>query len=332
MKRNKNLTHKQNISMKNWKYLLSLIPIVSIIGCHSTQNVRIDSNFVYSKAKYGEDKFVKVEGYKIHYVEAGKGEPVILIPGSFSTYRSWNRIMPLMSNQYRLLALDYVGMGDSDKPKSGFKYTIEEQADLTAKMIKKLKLGKVNLIGVSYGGVIVLNIAARYPELVNKVVSIEGSVLKPRKMGGYVIMQYIYMWPIGCCTIGITRAGLLDKLLLKAVADKWYPYMTSDDKEELLDIISYETKSATRVSWYWQSVAYKKIKHFAKEAKTIRAPVLWLYGKESYFIDMVKENIEFFKVHLPNVQIVGFEDGIHDLEIQKPKEVADSVLNFFHKE
>jgi pimeloyl-ACP methyl ester carboxylesterase len=93
-----------------------------------------------------------VEGYKIHYVEAGAGEPVILIPGSWSTYRAWNRIIPLLSDYYRLLALDYVGTGDSDKPKKGFRYTVQEQANLTAKMIEKLELGRVHLIGGSYGG------------------------------------------------------------------------------------------------------------------------------------------------------------------------------------
>jgi len=95
------------------------------------------NKFVYSKARYGEDRFVEVEGYKIHYVEVGKGETVILIPGSFSTYRTWNRIIPLLSDHYQLLALDYVGTGDSDKPESGFKYTTDEQANLVAKMIKK---------------------------------------------------------------------------------------------------------------------------------------------------------------------------------------------------
>ena len=42
-------------------------------------------------ACYGKDCFVEVASYTLHYVEVGAGEPVLLIPGSFSTYRSWNR-------------------------------------------------------------------------------------------------------------------------------------------------------------------------------------------------------------------------------------------------
>ncbi|MFB0533529.1 MAG: alpha/beta fold hydrolase [Anaerolineae bacterium] len=42
-------------------------------------------------------------------------------------------------------------------------------------MIKELELGKVHLVGASYGGAIVLNLPVRYPELVNKVVSFHGN-------------------------------------------------------------------------------------------------------------------------------------------------------------
>lgn len=293
-------------------------------------DVRVNS--VYSKARYGEDRFVEVEGYKIHYVEVGKGEPVILIPGSFSTYRTWNRIIPLLSDHYQLLALDYVGTGDSDKPESGFRYTTDEQANLVAKIIKKLGLGRVNLVGVSYGGVIVLNLATRYPELVNKVVSIEGSVIIPKNLGGFDLMHYIYMRPIGYCTIRIIRTGLLNKLFMRLTAGKWYPRMTPDDRKEVLEELFYNTKSATRVSWYWQSVSPKTSKNFEEEAKSIKTPILYLYGKQSDFIDMVNENIKFFKTYLPNVQIIGFEDGIHDLQTQKSKEVADLILDFFGEE
>lgn len=282
-----------------------------------------------SKAEFGEEKWAKVEGYKIHYVEGGEGTPVILIPGSFSTYRTWNRVMPLLSDHYRLLAVDYVGTGDSDKPKSGFRYTIEEQADLTAKMIEKLELRKVHLLGVSYGGVIVLNLAARYPELVNKVVSIEGSAIRTTKLGGFGLMQFFFAWPIGCCTIGIIRTGLLNKFVIRLVAGKWYRLMTPDDKKELLEDLFYSTKSATRTSWYWQSVSPKTCANIEEESKSIKAPVLYLYGKESDFMEMVNENIRFFGTYLPNVQVVGLEGAIHDLQVQKPKEVADLILDFF---
>jgi len=43
---------------------------------------------------------------------------------------------------------------------------------------------------------------------------------------------------------------------------------------------------------------------------------------------MAETNAEFLKNHLPDVKVVRFDDGIHDLELQKPKEVATLVLEF----
>jgi pimeloyl-ACP methyl ester carboxylesterase len=282
-----------------------------------------------SVARYGEDRFVEVEGYRIHYVEAGAGPPVILIPGSYSTYRAWNRIIPLLSDHYRLLALDYVGTGDSDKPQTGFRYTVQEQVDLIAQMIKELELGKVHLVGASYGGAIVLNLPVRYPELVNKVVSIEGGIVRPKELPGSP-MEIILKYPlVGDLFLGIAETGLLNKVLLRLVAGKWYPHMTADDKWELLEQLSYNVKSASRVPWYWISVSYKTCEDFEEAAKSMRTPILYLYGKESDFMEMlVEDNIRFLETHLPHVRIVGLEGGIHDLEFQKPKEVADLILNF----
>jgi pimeloyl-ACP methyl ester carboxylesterase len=46
-----------------------------------------------SSARYGDDRFADVDGYRVHYVDVGAAGPVILIAGSYSTYRAWNRIV-----------------------------------------------------------------------------------------------------------------------------------------------------------------------------------------------------------------------------------------------
>ena len=122
------------------------------------------------KVNCGADKFVLVGLQKIHYVEAGKGPPMVLVPGSYNTYRIWNRLMPLLTEHSRLLALYYLGE---------FDYTVREQADLIAQIVRQLELGKVNLMGCALGGAVVFDFAARYPELAGKVVSIGGHLIPP---------------------------------------------------------------------------------------------------------------------------------------------------------
>jgi pimeloyl-ACP methyl ester carboxylesterase len=293
----------------------------------STEKVRR----LFHKAKFGLDKFILVQHYKIHYVEAGQelGEPIILIPGSYSTYRAWNRVMPLLAGQYRLLALDYVGVGDSDKPRSGFEYTIQEQTDLIAKMVAQMNPGKVHLVGGSYGGAIVFDFAARYPELVNKIVSIEGGIIKPENLKG-APLEYCLKFPvIGDIFVQVTRTGMLNKPAMKLLAGKWYTEMTSDDRKEVLEQINSNAKSASRIPWHKISLARKTSKNIEEEAKSIKSPILYLYGTKSDFKEnLLEKNLEYLKTFLPHAWIVAMEGGIHDMAMQKPVEVASIILEF----
>ena len=236
----------------------------------------------------------------------------------------------MLSEHYRIFALDYLGTGDSDKPTRGFRYTIEEQADLIAKMIRALNIGKVHLIGGSYGGAIVLSLAVRHPDVVNKVVSMEGGVVIPENMPQSP-MEYFLRYPIiGDLFIAFTKTNFMTGTLVRLIAGKWYPHMTSDDKKEMKEQLRHNGRSSSRIPWYWISVSNKTTKSFEEEAKSIILPVLYLYGTESDFKKSILEpNLRFFKTYLPNIKIVGLEGGIHDLEFQKPKEVADLILDFF---
>jgi len=299
------------------------------IAC--SYRVKNDQHKIYLKPKYGMDKFAVVQGYNIHYVEAGEGQPILLIPGAFSTYRHWNKIIPFLSRHYKLLCIDYLGVGDSDKPRSGFKYTIEEQADLIANMMEKLQIPKVHIMGVSYGGAMALNIAARYPEKVDKIISIEGNGINGNKHQkiSYGSMEDLLRFPvIGEVPIGIIRSGFAGRFVTKSVMGKAWGQMSETEKKEIIQIISQNNKTASRISWYRISRTIETSRDFTDEAKTIQAPVLYLYGGNSTYHDMAMTNAEFLETHLPNVRIFRVKDGIHDLELQKPKDVAALVLEF----
>jgi len=299
------------------------------IGC--SYMVKNDQHQTYLKPKYGADKFVLVQGYNIHYVEAGEGQPILLIPGAFSTYRHWNRVIPYLSKHYKLLCMDYLGVGDSDKPRSGFGYTIEEQADLIAKAIEALQISKVHILGVSYGGAIALNLAARHSEKVEKIISIEGNGIKHQNVP-YRSMKGFLRWPVvGEISVGVIRSGFADRLVTKAVIGKAWEQMSETEKKEIIEIISQNNKTASCVSWYRISRTIETSRDFTDEAKTIQTPVLYLYGGNSTYHDMAATNAEFLKTNLPNVKIVRFQDGIHDLELQKPEEVARHILDFLAK-
>ena len=320
---------KLNIRFSRMGCILLMFSWVFLISSCSYM-VKNDRHEIYSKPQYGVDKFVVVQGYNIHYVEAGEGEPIVLIPGAFSTYRHWNRVIPYLSKHYKLLCLDYLGVGDSDKPRSGFGYTIEEQADLIVKMIEALQISKVQIFGVSYGGAIALNLAARYPEKVDKIISIEGNGIKHQGIP-YRPMKGLLGWPVvGELSIGVIRLGLADRLVAKSVMGKAWEQMTEAEKKEIVEIIAQNNKTASCVSWHLISRTLETSRDFSDQAKAIQTPVLYLYGGNSYYHGMAETNAEFLKAYLRNAKILRFNDGIHDLELQKPEDVAALVLEFLN--
>ena len=293
--------------------------------------VKNEKHRVYSKSEYGVDKFVVLGGYNVHYVEVGEGEPVFLISGAFSTYRHWNRVTPRLSKHFKLYCIDYLGAGDSDKPVSGFDYTIEEQADLMVKMMEALQISKVHVLGVSYGGAIALNLAARYTDKVGKIVSIEGNGINGNRHQkiSYGPMQDLLKVPIfGEIPIGLIRSGLADKLVTKSVMGKAWEDLNETEKKEVRRIVSKDNRTASRISWLRICQTLKTSRDFTEEAKRISTPILYLYGGDSDYYEMAKGNADFLKAHLADVKVVRFDDGIHDLELQKPEDVATLVLRF----
>jgi len=323
-----------NMKSKKMDFILLILSCV-FLNSSCSYMVKNDQHQIYFKPKYGVDKFVVVKGYNLHYVEVGEGETILLIPGAFSTYRYWNRMIPYLSKYYKLLCIDYLGVGDSDKPGSGFGYTIEEQADLIVKMIETLQISKVHILGVSYGGAIALNLAARYPDKVGKIVSIEGNGINGNKHQkiSYGPMEDLLRFPvIGELPIGIIRSGLADRFVAKSVMGKAWKDLNKIEKREMMEIVSQSNKTASRASWYHIIRTLKTSRDFTGEAKNVTLPILYLYGENSDYHHMAKGNADFLEIHLPNVEVISFQDGIHDLQLQKPEEVSDLVLEFLAKD
>ncbi|MCH9770606.1 MAG: alpha/beta fold hydrolase, partial [Gammaproteobacteria bacterium] len=61
-------------------------------------------------------KFIKVKGANLHYIESGKGEPILFLHGMPTSSYLWRNIFPGLDDVARCIAPDLIGMGQSDKP------------------------------------------------------------------------------------------------------------------------------------------------------------------------------------------------------------------------
>lgn len=111
-------------------------------------------------------------GIKTNYLEAGTGDPVVLIHGSgpgVTSYANWRLVLPALAENFRVLAPDMVGFGFSERP-ANIEYGVQTWADQVVGLMDTLELPKAHLVGNSFGGAIALRIAAQRPDRVGKLV------------------------------------------------------------------------------------------------------------------------------------------------------------------
>jgi len=105
---------------------------------------------------------------QIHYATVGQGKPVLLLHQTPRSWDEYREVLPLIGKKYRAIAMDTVGFGDSYRPKK--KDSIEVYAQGVIRLLDVLSIDRTSLVGHHTGGVIAVEIAATYPERVDKLV------------------------------------------------------------------------------------------------------------------------------------------------------------------
>ena len=118
------------------------------------------------------------ETVQLAHDDAGSGEPALLLLHPWSGNRSFfEPQMARFSGEYRCIAIDLRGHGESPAPESG--YTIGELADDVGALCRQLGVGSAVPVGHSMGGIVAVHLAARHPDLVSGVVVLDSPLLPP---------------------------------------------------------------------------------------------------------------------------------------------------------
>ncbi|MFH1091930.1 MAG: alpha/beta fold hydrolase, partial [Pseudomonadota bacterium] len=121
----------------------------------------------------GWSKFMDMGHYQVHYLEAGRGAPLLLIHGFADSSYSWQRNFEALAEAgFRVLALDLPGLGRSEAP-PGFSFTPEAMAAVILEFLDRKNIPRVHLIGNSLGGHLTLFLAVEHSERVNKIVPVD---------------------------------------------------------------------------------------------------------------------------------------------------------------
>jgi len=117
-----------------------------------------------------ESQFAEVNGYTIHYRDVGRGEPVVLLHGLFSSLHGWQPWVDELKSNYRVITLDLPGFGMTGGPETEGQYSEEDALKTIEMFIDKLGLDQFSLVGNSLGGYYAARYAMNHPDRVDQLI------------------------------------------------------------------------------------------------------------------------------------------------------------------
>jgi pimeloyl-ACP methyl ester carboxylesterase len=120
-------------------------------------------------------KTLEVNGYPMAFLESGTGEPVVLVHGGGTDYRTWRRRVESPPPGFRLIAVSLRHYYPERWDGKGDTFSIKQHAEDLATFIQAFGIGPVYLVGHSRGGPVVVRTAQARPLLVKKLVLMEGA-------------------------------------------------------------------------------------------------------------------------------------------------------------
>ena len=171
---------------------------------------------------------------RIYYETAGQGStPLVLFNGLTMSTQAWVFMLPVLAPHYRLVLLDFLGQGQSDKPEAE-RYDLASQADIAAQLLDTLGIARARVVGLSYGGMVAQHFARRYGERVDRLMlaatlawsdEVNQRIIeswKDANIAGGVDLRFTVSLPWLFSSKGLVeQAGFLPKLKEIATAVDW---------------------------------------------------------------------------------------------------------------
>ena len=293
----------------------------------AAQNV-IDDNSE-KKLNYTHYK-TTVNGIQLHYIIGGKGEgadPIVLLHGFPQTSYEWRHIIPqLIANNYTVIAPDLRGIGDSERPQTG--YDKKTVADDIYQLVKKLGYSKIYLVAHDWGAAVAYSYAAAHPQDVNKMVILD--IVLP----GFGLEEAAKFSPNGLWHISFHAVRDLPEKLIEGKEDTYLNWfydwtynqsaITSDAREEYIK--QYSKPGAMRAGFEYYRTIFEDAeqnKVYAAKQK-LNMPILTI-GGEAGLGNLT--TISFQKV-ANNVTGVTLPNTGHFIPEERPNFLTKQIFEF----
>ena len=280
---------------------------------------------VADKVAHAEySQFIQVDGARVHYQEFGDASkpPIILIHGYTASVYVWKSAAPMLAAEgFRVIAVDLLGFGYSEKPK-WFDYSIQSQARMVSRFMNRMGIGRATVIGSSYGGAVAATLTLDYPERVEKLVLVDAVINDDLK--GHPVLRFASLPGVGeAITPFLADSKFFLRFRMQGTLARANHHMITDERIEsirrpLFAADGHHSLLATSRNW--------SASHIERDAHLINQPTLIIWGEEDTVIP-IESGYKLYEAIL-NSRFVVLKDCGHIPQEEKSELFTELVTEF----
>jgi pimeloyl-ACP methyl ester carboxylesterase len=269
-------------------------------------------------------------GVRLHYVEAGDGPPVILLHGFPEFWYTWRHQIPaLAAAGFHALAPDQRGYNLSDKPAGVESYRVPNLVEDVADLIRQTGRERAFIVGHDWGGAIAWAVAIRHPELVEKLIVINGAhpaayLREIRTLGQMRRSWYVFLFQLPRLpewVFGRRNFAWLERVMRH---DPVRPgAFSEEDIRAYKEALSQPGALTATINWYR---AIGRFRPPADAVKEVAAPTLLIWGeRDRYLGPRLTQGLEPW---VPKLRIERMPDASHWVQEEWPERVNRLMVEF----
>ena len=278
-----------------------------------------------------QSRFYESHGLRLHYADWGNAgaPPLILVHGGRDHCRSWDAIARSLHPHFHVIAPDLRGHGDSDWTKGG-SYALTEYVYDLVQLVRSIAAPRVTLIGHSMGGMVSLIFSGSFPELVDKLVVLDGVTMLPDSPKPPT-HERIGKW-----------VSQLDRLhdrtarrypTLEDAAAQMVLHNKRLSRDLALHLATHGARQNEDGTYSWKFDPYVRIwppydmtrDEIASLWSSIACPTLLVWGKESWARDPAEDGrLDYFQ----DAGVLAVDGAGHWLQHDKPDELLGEIRKF----
>jgi pimeloyl-ACP methyl ester carboxylesterase len=285
----------------------------------------LDPGEAFAQAPQG--KFADVNGVRLHYLIAGRGDPVVLLHGYAETSHMWLPLIAKLADKHTVIAPDMRGFGESSAPPDG--YTKAAMARDIHALVKGLNCDRIRLVGHDIGLMVAYAYAAQYPSEVDRLVLMEAFLPGVGDWNSVFLLRDLWHFhfygktPLALVT-GRERI-YLDHFWNDFAAD---PNKSLSESDRQFYAKAYAQPGHMAAGMEVFRAFPKDAKDFAQFAKTqLTMPVLVLSGEKAGGPFLIEQG----KMVATNVEGILVQGSGHWLMEEAPNQVIPKLVEFLNR-